>query len=153
MYVQVANRISEMMAFQDDERTHFSKEARSFPHLTKLCNGERNKYSVVNFNNFILNNNEKNKWFLTNSNEIVQMDYATKIENKVCFCGNKNTRLYPFFHNPFNSTFIKVFMPDGTLLETKNVYATDEIYCKMIALNYKNNKVFIPLLHTSDIKM
>lgn len=146
---QAANRISEMTECKGNDYLKNSSP-KNFPYLSKLIKGEMNKYAQVNFGGFILANNEKNKWFLTKSNEIVQMDYATTYENNIYMFGGKIKYLYPFFRNPFNSTFIKVFSSDGILHETKKLYSTDDIDCKLIALKYREEKVFIPLLHTLD---
>lgn len=99
---------------------------------------------------YVLTNKEQNRWFLTKSNEIVQMNYATTREGGLFILGCKVKHSWPFFEVPFDSTFIKVFSSDGTLHKEQQLYSAGDIECKLVSLNYHDDRVFVPLLHTFD---
>lgn len=145
---QVANRIIEMNLNQ--KCLHPVGIIKDLPYASKEIKGEENKFAVVQMDGFILVNNKKDKYFLTTSNEIIEMDYATIIENKIYIFGKKYKYLNPFFSSPFDSTFIKIYMSCDTIHEVGKLYWVKEISCKMIKLKYSNKNVFVPLLHSFD---
>lgn len=145
---QVANRLNEMSHLTDINYARQVPEV--FPYLSKKIDGEADKFAKICFDGFVLTNKEQNRWFLTKSNEIVQMNYATTHESGLVVYGCKVKHSWPFFAVPFDSTFIKVFSSDGALHMIPKSYSTRDIECKLFALNYRDGRVFVPLLHTFD---
>lgn len=102
---------------------------------------------------FVLSSKKGDSWFLTTTNEIVQVLYIT--QENVCYniIGLSIKKKKDFFSQPFSSSNINIYISDGQQnLEKK--FLLSDIKCKIIALPYNNQLVFIPMVHTlpnSDI--
>lgn len=89
----------------------------------------------------------KDKWFLTNKNQIVELEYITKVQNKYMIRGCVLKNVEDFFKLPFDSRHLNIFMCDNEKFASQ-FFEIDVIKAKMFAIPYKNKNVFIPLLHT-----
>lgn len=97
-----------------------------------------------------LQNDKMNKWFLTKSNKIVAVKYITKFQKKVHIFGSSLKKIENFFEKPLKSSLLHIFISNCE--ENKaQLYSITEIKCKMVAVDYKNKTVFIPLTHTLDL--
>lgn len=140
---QAANRLSELSAL-----SHSSEDPKVYPYVDKPF--ADNKFRKVYYaDGFTLCNNTKDKWFLTKSKHIVAMEYCTVIGKKIYICGSSIPQLEPFFYTPFQSTHLRIYYSEK-IEESFRPYDIDEIDCKMVALDYRTGRVFIPLLHTLD---
>lgn len=94
-----------------------------------------------------INANGKDKWFLTHENIIVEFHFIVKKNGNYFIRGSalKNTR--NFFTKPFESKRLSIFLSDGEL-RAHEFFEFKTIKAKMFCLPYKNEWVFIPLLHT-----
>lgn len=93
------------------------------------------------------NNSEKNKWFLTVGNNIVEFHFITNTEEKYIIYGSPLKNIRNFFEKPFDSKYINVFLSDREKCEPR-YFELNDTKAKMFCMPYENNYVFIPLLHT-----
>lgn len=141
---QVANRIVELENLMrttnvEDERLNIkmNQKVRS----VKLADG------------FESAANAKNKWFLTKSKDIVEMKYASRLEDgKIYICGSKIKEKKAFFTQPFTSTLIDIYCSFGSVYEPQLI-CCNEIECKMVSVKYNEQFIFLPLLHTVDLEI
>lgn len=115
-------------------------------------------YNKIEFElNFVLCNNIKDKWFLTNNNDIVEMKNATLIGEEIFIYGRQIIKKQSFFSTPMNSEILLIFESNCKLLTNFKLYKSSNVKCKLIRIepekqsnknNLKHNFVFIPLLHT-----
>lgn len=89
------------------------------------------------------------KWFLTKTGEIVEMRYAMRMENSHFFSGVPIRNKLDFFTKPYSSHKTDIFLSDGKKGE-EQMFEYTEIKAKLLCLSYKNEYVFIPLLHSID---
>lgn len=87
--------------------------------------------------------NEKNKWFFTHTNDIVEFKYFAK--NKIYAAALKHVQ--NFFQKPFESKYLNIFLSDGEKCDPK-YFEFAEIKGKMFCLPHEDKFIFIPLLHT-----
>lgn len=93
------------------------------------------------------NENKRDRWFLTNQNSIVQFDHVHTTENGYMICGRSLKNKEDFFEKPFFSRYINVFMSDGEKNEPM-LFALKDVKAKLFCISYKEQIVFIPLLHS-----
>lgn len=90
------------------------------------------------------------KWFLTKSNEIVAMKYATKENDSNFIHGVPIKQKSDFFSLPYSSHITDIYVSNGDLLNIDKIYNINQIKAKLLCLSYKDDFVFIPLLHSID---
>lgn len=102
---------------------------------------------------FELSANPKNKWFLTKNKDVIQMQYATRMENgKIYICGSRIKEKRAFFLEPLTSTLMNIYSSIGCVHEPQMICCS-EIDCKMVSLMYHEHIVFLPLIHTVDLEI
>lgn len=97
--------------------------------------------------NFILRDTQKDKWFLTQKNEIIAFKHVLYVTKKILLVGTSLTNKSNFFEKPFRSSNINIFCCKENYAETKQ-YNEHDLKCKLLSIKYNNCLVFIPLLHT-----
>jgi len=114
---------------------------------------------------FILRNDKKNNYFMTVAGDIVSMIHATYSEKKIMILGFSLKNKYDFFLKPFPSSRLNIFASKGILHvnsgrvnykfdnNAPKLYLLNEIKCKLYCLFYKDEFVFMPLLHTLDLEI
>lgn len=90
------------------------------------------------------------KWFMTKKDEIVEFKCVMNVNNETVICGAPITKKKNFFTKPFDSSFINIHLCEKKYAKDQP-YRLDNIKCKLFCLHFKENFVFIPLLHTLDI--
>lgn len=135
---QVARRISELNAFNMLGSTY------------KEPDYSKNKNKIVIKDGFTLSNDDKNKYFLTINNEIVAMQEIDHGDNEIQIIGESYSSTTNFFEIPYQSSNLDIFLCDNER-NASMAYSLNNIKCKMIHIPYKNQNVFIPLLHTLKI--
>lgn len=93
--------------------------------------------------------NIADKWFITKSDDIVEMKFAIKKLNSFFIFGAPIIDKNDFFQEPYLSRKTDIYLSRGEKGEPK-FYEHREIKAKMICLSYLENYVFIPLLHSYD---
>lgn len=94
-----------------------------------------------------VNENRKNRWILTNENNIVQFDSVIKTDNGYMIRGSSVKNKQDFFDKPFSSRYINIFLSDAEKNEP-TLYNISNVKAKMFCIPYKEKFVFIPLLHS-----
>lgn len=127
---------------------------------SNLSTSNKKTYNTVHFaEEFLLNNTDKDSWFLTKEGHIASMQYATYQEGNVCVYASQLKETNNFFVTPFQSSQLKIFESTAALhgnnykpifIKTKKFFLK-EIRCKLFSLQYKNKFVYLPILHTLDV--
>lgn len=149
---QAIKRITEI------EMVNCSKKLeRNYPYVDKkndlsLISKCKSYDKIYLCDGFMLSNNKKNQWFMTNDDQIVKMLHVVVLQNKAQMYGESIRHLKNFFHSPIESKHLNIFCSS----EDFNVpcyYDISDIKCKMVCLDFNSKLVFLPLLHTLDINL
>lgn len=154
---QLAKRVIELSKFNSFSKTSalprspfLKNENRLEKHQLIHC--DRIFDTLCICDDFILSNEIKNKWFMTKNNEIISMINATYYKEQICIYGYPIKEKTDFFEKPIKSSHLNIYKSDGSHGPPR-LYALHEIKCKLISLQYKSKFVFMPLIHTLDIKL
>lgn len=98
---------------------------------------------------FLSSDKNRDKWFLTFSNDIVEFDYCVRSEGGVnVIKGTPFKNVGNFFDKiPFDSSYLNIFSTDYEKGEQTN-YKISQIKAKMFCIQHGSRLVFVPLLHT-----
>lgn len=145
---QLARRYHE----SDILRKPFSFETDCFPKVMSqfICLEAPNQmaFHQIEFKpRTVLCDNVKNKWFLLNTNAIAQFEFAFKTGTEYFIRGKQLKQTDNFFHRPFDSKYLNIFISTCECSESKNFNVKD-VKAKMFSIPYGNKLVFIPLIHT-----
>lgn len=88
-------------------------------------------------------------FFLTKEKQIVEMGYAFQLNGKYFVCGEVFLNKTSFFKDPINSKYIDIYVTDGEKKQA-SYFNIDRIECKLQRLSYRDNFVFMPILHSLD---
>lgn len=139
---QAINRLAEM------ELLDPKKIQRHKNMLAKERNGEPGFYEELFNNNMRFNKSEKNKWILTNNNEIVEFEKATYVEGKMFVIGLKIKKTFDFYEAPLKSSLLEIYASDGLKHSQQIMFPTESIKTKMFSMKTENGGlVFFPMLH------
>lgn len=133
-----------------------------------LPNDSYSIYAEIQLNEFIINNSDGNKYFLTDDLKIVQTKFIVLNEQSrdVFIYGSAYKTLKDFFEIPFESRYLHIYIAENDLSPSK-LFKIESIKAKMFALPYagdylqddydsdiddeemqKEKIVFVPLIHT-----
>lgn len=98
----------------------------------------------------LTNRKFSDSWFLTKNDDIVKMAYATKECGKHKIFGKFVENKSPFFINPITYSKLNIFLSDGKINCELKCYGIDFIVAKMMCLPYRENFVYIPIVHSID---
>lgn len=118
--------------------------------IVNTASGVQSYKKLELFDGVVLEANGKDEWFLTQNNEIVKMHSAYYNDSKVYIYGSQLKKKSNLFISPFESRHFNMYLSNSSLHEP-TTYTDKDIKCKMVYLNYKENNVFLPLLHTLDL--
>lgn len=143
---QVAKRITE--TYNLEANKELSEPTFPILEVMKKCEEGNEVYLRIRFDSFVLAPNNKDKWFLTKSKEVVGMDYAVQVNDDVFIIGKKVKRLSDYFKKSFPSSLLNIF--EAILeFEEQKMYHVDELRCKMVGLKSHGVEfIFMPLIHT-----
>lgn len=132
-----------------------SRNAEMISHISYSHNQRKNHVkpspnvnSISVRDEFTLSLDEKNKWFLTNNNEIVGFVKAEILNKKAIIHGDTVTVRTDFFVSPIKSSYLDIYLCPKIVPTEKNTYFLESIKCKLLRLPYNNDFVFIPIVHT-----
>lgn len=114
-------------------------------------------YSKVVFPSFMLSAvNEKNRWFLSKSFQVVSIKYIIKTSvdtAKVFFHGCPLRMQSNYFEYPIRSSELYIYQSDCKTKEP-SFFSESDFYCKMVKVNFDTKtSVFIPLYPTIKKKI
>lgn len=150
---QVVKRLSEINNVKQN------KTKITYPYLRKEskatdCDTEsssnQNFDKVYLMDGVMLANNQKDQWFLTETDDIVKMMYATYHENQIHIYGASVRERKNFFNYPIESNWLNIYCCLD-IVNSPQLYPLTQIKCKMIGIEYKKIIVLMPLLHTIDL--
>lgn len=165
---QVARRITEIQTansfkVHSNEKCHievknilFDFDSEDISFATFVCSQNATIYSTIKFSQFILNVFEdKNRWILTKSNQIVCVKYIILTALKKLFLyGLPLKQITDYFVIPIKSSKLNIFQ-SNCMFDSAKFYSLHHIHSKMVKIDYDHMRsVFIPLIHTIDtVKM
>lgn len=151
---QIAKRLSEKQSFDLWE----NKELPTYPFLKNVTDdtflrkiiepGETTTiYNKIFFEGFCLGGSDENRWFLTKQNEIVYFEAVARLKAGYLISGKKVEGAAPFFLIPINSTVLNIYIA-RVKFKSKEIFRISDIKSKLVHVIYKDQIVFVPLLHT-----
>lgn len=90
------------------------------------------------------------KWFLTVTNDIFEMKFATQIDSSYFVSGAKIENKGNFFVLPYSSIRTDIYISDGNRRSGNKLINISDIKAKMMCIFYNKDLVFIPILHSID---
>lgn len=147
---EITNRITEM------SQAHISKRSstelkNSFPIVKKkkTINSEMVYHEIV-LKEFKLNKTLKNKWFLTENNDIVKFDHVKQINGQCFIFGFPIKEKTDFYNIPVCSRNFNIYKSEKKFEAHLNSYTISSVAKKLFMMDTidKPYSVFIPLIHT-----
>lgn len=89
------------------------------------------------------------KWLLTKSGDIVEMQHAIRIDNSYFISGLPIKHKIDFFVRPYPSHKTDIYLSNGEK-NSEKLFEYREIKSKMMCISHNENFVFIPILHSLD---
>lgn len=152
---QIARRINEIKDVMFNKNHSNLNSSTQFPKLKHPVASNQSFSTVIFKEDFRLSTKKfSDKWFLARTTEGIRIMEMTKITrsqtlNLVIF-GKPLRKIENFFESPFSSSNIYIYLSDGSNDEEISL-SISMIVCKMVCLGYKQEFVFIPLLHTYKV--
>lgn len=117
-------------------------------------------YCKIEFSTFILSKERKDKWFLNQNSEIVEMIFAKSSGTGIRIYGRKLEHFEDHNEKPFLSRHLNIYSAD-IKFEIPKFYSIEDIKFKLVCLHpydtecRQNNQffntkkgIFFPLIHT-----
>lgn len=149
---QIAKRFGELTQLSIIQSQSTNSDNK-YPILKKPLDKNQNinelHFATVLLPNFLLGSQDKDKWFLTQRNEIVCLKYILNRNGIVLINGASLTNISDFFDKPIRSSYLNIY--SSTCKENlPKEYSLNEIKCKLVAVKdrHSSNMIFFPLLHT-----
>lgn len=150
---QIARRLQEgvMRRKNLDLNSSYSEYPKFDKEFISAENPNAYSFRRVQFNSDVIfssvDGNRKDEWMLTHENNIVAFSSVVKLERGYFIRGRCLKQIEDFFKSPFNSSFLNIFMSDGVKNDPA-YFSLASIKAKLFCMPYKDNFVFVPLLHT-----
>lgn len=137
---QVVNRLQESMNLNLN-----NKPLTSYKLSKNVKNTE--SFTEVYFPQFTFNSTDKNKWFLTNTNDIVEFHSVSlsKTTKKPIILGRKINHVTDFFELPVKSSVLDIYMSSREEFDGFLFYCLEQIKCKLFGLKMNDALVFMPM--------
>lgn len=148
---QIAKRLGELsdneISIKNEKKFPFlSNEQKNIVHPVKDCKNIFNSIEIQL--GFHLKTDERNQWFMTNNNIIVKMINATEFHEELYIFGQSIKKLKEFFERPIKSSKLNIYCSDALQFNPASLYKICDIKCKLFSIPYKQNLVFVPIIHT-----
>lgn len=152
---QVSRRIFE--AASDTKKATIDLEQRKLdkelwePKLKYMVKKQEKKFNFIQItpNVFLSVKKFGDSWFITKTDDIVRMNYASIRDNMYVIFGTPLKTMTDFFELPYSSRKTSIYLSNGETNE-EEIFKITDIAAKLVCLPYKNDLVLIPLLHSID---
>lgn len=145
---QVAGRITESMrAYEPINILHEHKSSDNVTGRQKYVDENKSNENKLVLQQFTLTANFKDKWILTNDQEIVAFSKMIKTNLGYFFEGHIISSKTNYFEDPFRSSYLHVYIAESKFVD-KRIIDVDSIFCKLVAIPRVEGVVFVPLIHT-----
>lgn len=142
---QVLNRLSEIDSKEYYHTTEKSKKHKQNYPSIRVC---RNKKVLDVNENCFFDSSNRNGWFLTHKSQIVRFDYVLE-SSQLEIYGKVVSSKQDFFTYPHASSFLNIYLSNKkSLSNIKSKFNCSEIKCKLVAIEWGDHFVFVPLIHT-----
>lgn len=151
------NKPLEQVAKRLTERSYVEAEIQdkkpNYPFVKEKRN-KNGKTMILHLDTYVLSPEAKDKWFLTNENQIIE---TTEIcnddnfgENVIRVKGNWIENVNDAFEQPMKSSLLNIYKCDSINVKkaTNIELTTANIRCKLVCVKYESEFYFIPLLHS-----
>lgn len=139
--------------------TSNSENRLVYPVLRNKCNEHfdpdisdprfKELYHIIELKKGLLLSKDCNdKWFLTNQNVVVGMQYAALHNGVTYIYGISLKDVKCLFETPIQSSHLNIFSSECLIYNISKFYITKDVKCKLVAVRYKHTTAFFPLLHT-----
>lgn len=95
---------------------------------------------------------DRNKWFLTTKFEIVAVKFIIETSSygkNIFLYGSKISNVSDYFEYPIKSSQLNIYQVNCDRREPPISFTLNDIYCKMVKVDYDSEKsIFSPLIHT-----
>lgn len=121
------------------------------PHLSHPTKENARIFKKVQItSDVVLKSKETDSWFITKTDQIVRMINANTEKNKIEIVGSVIEEKCSAFTMPFDSVKLKIFKSNGKMNDKPSTFDLESIVSKIMCLPYKDDYIFIPILHTMD---
>lgn len=147
---QIINRMTE----RDCNYSIISSVSQTFPLFKEPSKIDESKYLKISLNaHCTLRSNFADKWFLTEKQEIVAMDFANA---EGIFGKEMVSPKTHLFDGPLDSVCMHIFKTNDKLtFKNQQLYSIGSVLCKFVVVTSAKETIFVPLVHTlpSDTKL
>lgn len=115
--------------------------------LAKKHGDDPDAYEPLLYNNMRIETSEKNKWLLTEDNDIAEFHKAKYVEGSLVVFGSRIIQKKDFYESPLKSSLLRINASSGqkNVLQT---YPLTSIQNKMFPMSSADGElVFFPMLH------
>lgn len=117
--------------------------------LKHPLNSCKDVYHEIQFQSFILNTLNKNKWFLSKNHHIVAFLNATFLDGEIFVYGSVLKTKNDLYSLPLKSSRLHIYESDMVHSSQAQIFPISDIFCKLFCItNDPNSSAFFPLLHT-----
>lgn len=138
---QICNRVEESYLLNAPKKV--TKSNVEFKKKCQIINGHI--FKEVVFEDFKINNNNRDQWFLNQDSEICKFVYCKS--NRIEICARKIVKKKEFYNLPISSEHFNIFVSDGTLSD-EFLIPLSNVKCKNLSMPLDNEWIFAPLRHS-----
>ncbi|VEN39918.1 unnamed protein product [Callosobruchus maculatus] len=157
---QISKRVIELsklnaLDINKREGTYVKKKLNELPEHPNC----KNVYNELHLSKeFVLCADNKNQCFMTKTGDIVFMLNATYFKDEIHVYGIRLKTFYDFFSKPFASSKLNILATKAKIQKSiehykfdtdpPGLYSIKDIKCKLFRIQYNDEFVILPLLHT-----
>lgn len=142
---QLCNRVEE--SYKLHKPSKLIIESSSNVTFKKKDKTQTNVFKEIIFNDFKVNNNIRDQWFMSKDREVYKFDSCNTLDRNISCYQLKNKR--EFFNLPISSELFDIYISNGKLSSSLKSVPIDNVKCKIFAMPLDNDIVFAPLRHTN----
>lgn len=141
---QVAKRFSEDLVASEIVQSR-KKIVFNEPFLST----NNKKLTALHFKDYKLSPKSKDKYFLCNDGQVLEVKKIYMLEKKIKICALIITDLAEVFELPIKSSYLNIFKAKlNASGQIETIVNPEDVKMKLVCIEHKNQLYFIPLLHT-----